>query len=76
MTVHFPEALIRAINDDIEMARELCARPEHAALAKDDFFYQAVDAAEEAPDGGPSGWASPPAESQVVRSGSDASIDH
>ncbi|XP_043225083.1 riboflavin kinase-like [Amphibalanus amphitrite] len=65
------EALIRAINDDIEMARELCARPEHAALAKADFFYQTGDGTEGDSDG-PGG----SSVGRVERSGSDTSIDH
>ncbi|KAF0297653.1 hypothetical protein FJT64_004864 [Amphibalanus amphitrite] len=71
VTARFPEALIRAINDDIEMARELCARPEHAALAKADFFYQTGDGTEGDSDG-PGG----SSVGRVERSGSDTSIDH
>ena len=71
----FPDALIRAINDDIEMARDLCGRPEHAALAKSDFFFQALESADDASDGGTS-VAGISSEGQVQRSGSDTSIDH
>ena len=59
------------------MARELCSRPENAALAKDDFFFQTLESGEDAANGGPSSVGDGSSSgSQVVRSGSDTSIDH
>lgn len=73
------DALIRAINDDIETAGDLCGRAEHAALAKADFFFQSLESADDVTGGGPSavsGGGGGSSASQVVRSGSDTSIEH
>jgi len=37
------DELIAAINGDIEMATQLCARPENAQLRQDDFFHRSLD---------------------------------
>ncbi|XP_037069155.1 riboflavin kinase-like [Pollicipes pollicipes] len=67
------DELIRAINDDIDVAAELCARPENAALAKDDFFFQSLASTSS---GETSDRTTSPEESVIVRSDSEGSIEH